>query len=739
MPETSRRMINPTQQGRCRVLKQRFQSLIDQRTQTVSVILFNPRTNCQIQLQIPIMFSVRQLTELLVEVDQERVLLGRETAQKSLALLVVGTYQWLDSGQSLAIAGIRDNDAIQIEWRERPRSRAVSQSARRDRALGNKSVYSVIAIGLSIIIAAVLGILVGLMIARTSTGRQAIMLATPVDTESVELVPTASSEITTPIALASPDIPAVLPTAIPSSSPDAPLSPNNTYTLVLPTSTAIPLGPTAAPLPFSEGPFVIGSSADGRTLYAYRLGNGMSVRAIIGGIHGGYEPNTTVFVSKTLEYLLEHPEQVPISVTLYVVPLANPDGFVEARGTLDGRMNANGVDLNRNWDYQWQMTATHGYRPVSAGARPFSEPETAALRDLILDKGVEAAIVYHSGLSCIFSAADTINSATIELADIMSAATGYPHRREGVPGQITTGDAIDWMSTQGITAIEVELTDHDDPEWERNLLGVFEFLNWGLDKPDAEPLVWDIELGLSMERRAIKGAKVGDGKQTAIVVIGAIHGDEKNTYALVQMLAEHYRAKPALVPDSHVLYFIPTMNPDGLATGTRTNANGVDLNRNWNTDDWIQDAVDTSGIELGSGGTSPASEPEVQNVAWQLLVIKEKVEKVIILFYHSAHPPTGFVQPGYSDNGVPAGAADSLAQLVADVSGYQYGVTRDSKAAPTGEAIHWCSDNDIASIYIELPNQNEPTNVPEGFAESTLDANVQMLEALIQHTLDASQ
>jgi hypothetical protein len=144
-------------------------------------------------------------------------------------------------------------------------------------------------------------------------------------------------------------------------------------------------------------------------------------------------------------------------------------------------MNANGVDLNRNWDYQWQMTATHGLRPVSGGAYPFSEPETAALRDLILDRGVEAALVYHSRWSKIFSAADTTRSATIELAEMMSEVTGYPHAPEGVPGQITTGDAIDWMSTQGITAIEVELTNHDDPEWERNIKGIIAFLNWKLE------------------------------------------------------------------------------------------------------------------------------------------------------------------------------------------------------------------------------------------------------------------
>jgi nucleoid-associated protein YgaU len=76
--------------------------------------------------------------------------------------------------------------------------------------------------------------------------------------------------------------------------------------------------------------------------------------------------------------------------------------------------------------------------------------------------------------------ADITRSASLELARVMSQATGYPLSLEGVPGQITTGDAIDWLSTQGIAAIKVELTDHQDIEWERNRRGLLAFLNWSI-------------------------------------------------------------------------------------------------------------------------------------------------------------------------------------------------------------------------------------------------------------------
>lgn len=100
------------------------------------------------------------------------------------------------------------------------------------------------------------------------------------------------------------------------------------------------------------------------------------------------------------------------------------------------------------------------------------------MRDFLLGRRVEAVIFYHSAMGQIFSGADRTHSTTEELAVIMSEITGYRYAPEGVPGQITTGDAIDYLSTQGIAAIEIELTNHEDIEWERNLPGILAFLDW---------------------------------------------------------------------------------------------------------------------------------------------------------------------------------------------------------------------------------------------------------------------
>ena len=233
-------------------------------------------------------------------------------------------------------------------------------------------------------------------------------------------------------------------------------------------------------------PSVYGLSVEKRPLTAYRFGSGPIARALIGGIHGGYEWNTTALMSKTLEYLAEMPHLVPPEVTLYVIPLANPDGAAAGTDRVKGRMNANGVDLNRNWDYEWQPMATHGPWPVSAGAHPFSEPETAALRDFIVDRGIDAVILYHSAAGAVFSGAGPDASQTVALARRLAEATQYRYAPEGIPGQVTTGDAIDWLSGQGIAAAEVELSTHEALDWEQNLKGIRALLTWDLPKTNLD-------------------------------------------------------------------------------------------------------------------------------------------------------------------------------------------------------------------------------------------------------------
>jgi protein MpaA len=85
-----------------------------------------------------------------------------------------------------------------------------------------------------------------------------------------------------------------------------------------------------------------------------------------------------------------------------------------------------------------------------------------------------------------------------------------------------------------------------------------------------------IVLGASVRDRPIVAVLSGDlDAKRAVLVVGAIHGDEPAGIAIARDL---YRDRP---PRSGLIVTIPDLNPDGVEAGTRQNARGVDLNRNF--------------------------------------------------------------------------------------------------------------------------------------------------------------
>jgi len=137
------------------------------------------------------------------------------------------------------------------------------------------------------------------------------------------------------------------------------------------------------------GRTVIGTSVQGRDLVAYHLGEpgrpGADTVVLIATMHGN-EPAPR----QILDALVDGQEV--IGLDLWVVPNYNPDGL--AAGT---RTNARGVDLNRNFPYQWRDLDGR----FESGRRPASEPETRAVMRFLRRVAPDYILSFHQPFNAV--------------------------------------------------------------------------------------------------------------------------------------------------------------------------------------------------------------------------------------------------------------------------------------------------------------------------------------------------
>ncbi len=132
----------------------------------------------------------------------------------------------------------------------------------------------------------------------------------------------------------------------------------------------------------------------------------------------------------------------------------------------------------------------------------------------------------------------------------------------------------------------------------------------------------DTELKILKSEKTILGNYIqligAENNTKPVIVIGVFHGDEPQG----KFLIEEYIKKKS----NSKLFFIPCLNPDGMGLNTRTNANKVDLNRNFPTQNWKFSARDEF-----FGGENPASEIETRFV----MEIIEEYKPSLILTLHA--------------------------------------------------------------------------------------------------------
>ncbi|MBO6257469.1 DUF2817 domain-containing protein [bacterium] len=215
---------------------------------------------------------------------------------------------------------------------------------------------------------------------------------------------------------------------------------------------------------------------------------------------------------------------------------------------------------------------------------------------------------------------------------------------------------------------------------------------------------------------------IGEASENNILVIGVFHGDEPQGKYLIERYLEQFSPSPfPLVSEelgrganqyslAHLdsaehklpvdvcarggegrgannLLLIPCLNPDGMQNNTRTNANGVDLNRNFPTKNWGEDtSAAGDNPQDYYGGKSAGSEIETQFV----IDIIEKYQPKLILTLHAPYKIVNYDGP-----------AQDIAQKVSDIIGYP---VEPSIGYPTpGSFGTYCGvERNIPTITLEL-------------------------------------
>jgi protein MpaA len=174
----------------------------------------------------------------------------------------------------------------------------------------------------------------------------------------------------------------------------------------------------------------IGESVQGRSIVAERYGtpSGRAV-LVIGVIHGDEDDGVAIIDGLRTR-------AVPDDVDLWLVESMNPDG--EAA---QDRHNANAVDLNRNFPYEWGEIGVPGDGQY-AGMGPASEPETQAIVNLIAQLRPEIAIWYHQDLFVISPSRGRDGRIRQRYAEL----TGLP--LGSISGGTYTGVAATWARNE---------------------------------------------------------------------------------------------------------------------------------------------------------------------------------------------------------------------------------------------------------------------------------------------------
>lgn len=170
----------------------------------------------------------------------------------------------------------------------------------------------------------------------------------------------------------------------------------------------------------------------------------------------------------------------------------------------------------------------------------------------------------------------------------------------------------------------------------------------------------------------------GVAHKAPVLLFGAIHGDEPlGVHCLGELMAELDASPPG-----RDTWIIPALNLDGLAAGTKNNANDVDLNRNFASANWV--AEHKAGYDPGA---TPESEPETR----ALVELIDRIGATRLIALHSPFRVVNY-----------DGTGRALAELMAAQNGY--GASGDiGYPTPGSFGSRYGVDLGLEVITLEIP------------------------------------
>jgi len=217
-------------------------------------------------------------------------------------------------------------------------------------------------------------------------------------------------------------------------------------------------------------PEPVAISAQGRPITALRIGPGDAATrlVIIGQVHG----NESAGVRIVRDLIHRSREGSGLDdgsgLATWMIASLNPDG----RRTGD-RVNADGVDLNRNFPASWRQEGA-GTR-LWSGPAPASEPEVRGLMEFLERIQPTAVLVLHQDFAVVDLTHVRSRRAGRHLADLL----GLPARPVGCPGKCH-GTLTEWVDRElGSVALTVELPGKVSPRQVGRYAGALEaFATW---------------------------------------------------------------------------------------------------------------------------------------------------------------------------------------------------------------------------------------------------------------------